>query len=70
MRTTKGMPISVSATVMPIHVYATLMPSGSRYWPIHPLPAKTAVSAMPETAVGSANGMSMRASMNLRPGKS
>src|ERR1041384_1848740 len=46
------------------------MPSGSRYWPIHPLPANTVVRAMPDTAVGSANGMSMMASMNFLPGKS
>ena len=46
------------------------MPNGARYWPIQPFSANTAVSAMPETAVGSANGMSISASMSLRPGNS
>ncbi len=46
------------------------MPKGSRYFPIQPFSANTVVRAMPETAVGSANGMSMSASMSLRPGNS
>jgi hypothetical protein len=35
-----------------------------------PFSANTAVSAMPETAVGKAKGISISASMNLRPGNS
>ena len=46
------------------------MPSGSRYWPIQPFCANTVVSAMPDTAVGSANGMSISASMIFLPGNS
>ena len=53
---------------MPVHEYATLMPSGSRNRPIQPVGAKIAVSAMPATAVGSANGRSTMASSTLRPG--
>ena len=37
--------------------------------PIQPLPASSAVSEMPATAVGSANGRSTSASMIFLPGK-
>ncbi len=69
VRTTNGRPMKVSAITTPRGVNATLMPSGSSQRPIQPLPANSAVSAMPATAVGSANGRSTSASTSRRPGK-
>ena len=43
------------------------MPNGSQR-PIQPLPASSAVSEMPATAVGSANGRSTSASTMRLPG--
>ena len=60
--------MNVSAITIPSGENAALIPSGSRYWPIQPFCAYTAVSAMPETAVGRANGRSTIASMNFLPG--
>ena len=68
MRTTNGRPMKISAITTPAGVKASLMPSGSRYWPIQPLPASSAVSEMPATAVGSANGRSTSASTIFLPG--
>src|SRR5258708_11470450 len=62
VRTTNGKPINVSATSTPSGVNATLSPSGARNWPIQPLGAYTAASAMPATEVGKANGKSTTAS--------
>ena len=70
VRTTKGSPMKVSAIMMPSGENAALIPSGSRYCPIQPSFEYTAVSAMPATAVGRANGRSTRASANRRPGNS
>ncbi|MOA55537.1 hypothetical protein D3C78_1793490 [compost metagenome] len=61
--------MNTSATSTPSGPNATLMPNGSRYWPSQPLPAYSAVSAMPATAVGSANGRSTSASTSFLPGK-
>ena len=69
MRTTNGRPMKISAITTPLGLKASLMPSGSRYWPIQPLPASSAVSEMPATAVGSANGRSTSASTIFLPGK-
>jgi|GEM_PF-3016020 hypothetical protein len=69
VRTTKGRPMKISATTMPAGRNASTMPSGSRYCPTQPLPASSAVSAMPATAVGSANGRSTSASTIFLPGK-
>ena len=44
--------MNVSAITIPSGENAALMPSGSRYCPIQPVLAYTAVRAMPETAVG------------------
>ena len=59
VRTTNGRPMNVSAIMMPSGVNATWIPSGSRYWPIQPFLEYTAVRAMPDTAVGKANGRSI-----------
>src|SRR5260370_6807579 len=48
---------------------AALIPSGLSNLPIQPFSAYSAVSAIPETAVGSANGRSTIASRILLPGK-
>ncbi len=69
VRTTNGRPMKVSATTMPSGVNATFNPSGSSRDPIQPLGAYSAVSAMPATAVGSANGRSTSASTSRLPGK-
>ena len=55
--------VMTSAISTPSGVNATLMPSGSSHWPIQPLGAYSAVSAMPATAVGSAKGRSTSASI-------
>src|SRR5476651_1474855 len=71
VRTTKGRPMKVSAMTMPSGVNATLMPSTpSRKLPNQPLDEYSAVSVMPATAVGSANGRSTSASMMRLPGNS
>ncbi|MNV99411.1 hypothetical protein D3C71_1947660 [compost metagenome] len=54
---------------MPTLLNTSWMPSGAKYWPIQPLSASRAVSEMPATAVGSANGRSTSASMIFLPGK-
>ena len=59
--------MKVSATSTPSGVKLTL---NGRYWPIHPFWAYSAVSAMPPTAVGSANGRSTRASIRRLAGNS
>ena len=63
VRTTNGRPMNVSATTMPSGVKATGMPSGSRMPPDPAVRRVHGVSAMPATAVGSANGRSTSASM-------
>ena len=68
VRTTNGKPTKISAITTPAGVKASLMPIGSRYCPIQPLPASSAVKEMPATAVGSANGRSTSASTNFLPG--
>src|SRR6185369_3997915 len=68
VRTTNGSPMNVSAMMIPSGENAVLIPSGSRYCPIQPFFAYTAVRAIPDTAVGSANGKSTIASMNRLPG--
>ena len=68
VRTTNGKPMKISAITTPFRLKASWMPSGSRYWPIQPLPASSAVREMPATAVGSANGRSTSASTSLLPG--
>src|SRR5579864_6398456 len=45
------------------------MPSGASREPIQPVGAYSVVSAIPATAVGSANGKSTSASISRRPGK-
>jgi len=69
VRTTNGRPMKVSATITPSGVKATWMPSGSSRRPIQPLREYTAVSAIPATAVGSANGRSTSASTRRLAGK-
>ena len=68
VRTTKGSPMKISAITTPAGVKASLMPSGSRNWPTQPLPASSAVSEMPATAVGNAKGRSTSASTIRLPG--
>ncbi len=58
--------MKVSATNTPSGLKATL---NGRYWPIQPLAAYSEVSAMPATAVGSANGRSTSASITRLNGK-
>ena len=70
VRTTKGRPMKISAITTPLGLKASWMPSGSRYWPIQPLPASKAVSEMPATAVGKAKGKSTSASTTFLPKKS
>src|SRR5450631_2554225 len=62
--TTNGKPMKMSAMTTPKGVNATWIPSGCNPRPNHPLGAYRAVSAMPATAVGSANGKSTMASMS------
>ena len=69
VRTTNGRPMKVSATSTPSGVNATLMPRGSSTEPSQPLREYSAVSAIPATAVGSANGRSISASTSFLPGK-
>ena len=61
--------MKISAIVMPSGVNATLMPSAASGAPSQPFGAYSAVSVMPATAVGSANGRSISASTIRRPGK-
>ncbi|OQA28036.1 MAG: hypothetical protein BWY58_00624 [Chloroflexi bacterium ADurb.Bin344] len=68
VRTTKGRPMKISAITTPLGLKANCMPWGSSRLPIQPLLASSAVSEMPATAVGSANGRSTRASMIFLPG--
>jgi hypothetical protein len=48
--------MSTSATTTPIQVYATWTPAIASLVPSQPVGEKTVASAMPETAVGRANG--------------
>ncbi len=68
-RTTNGRPMNVSATTTPRRVNATCTPTSARWRPSHPFGEYTAVSAMPATDVGSANGRSTQASTSRRPEK-
>ena len=61
--------MNVIATITPSGVYATFTPMRSSHCPIQPLAAYTLVSAMPDTAVGRANGRSIIASTIRLPGK-
>src|SRR5882762_4224311 len=61
--TTNGKPMKMSAMTTPSGVKATWIPSGCSARPSQPFGAYRAVSAMPATAVGSANGRSTMASM-------
>ncbi|MNY43359.1 hypothetical protein D3C86_1783110 [compost metagenome] len=63
------MPMNISASVMPSGVKAILSPDGSSIEPIQPFCEYSAVRETPATAVGSANGRSIIASMIFRPGK-
>ena len=54
--------------MMPSGVYATRRPASARGAPSQPFGASRVVSVMPATAVGSANGRSIRASIRRRPG--
>ena len=70
-RTTNGSPIRISATTTPIHVYATCTPNiPCSCTPSQPVGENTVASAIPETAVGNANGRSISASTRRRPGNS
>jgi len=68
VRTTKGSPTKVRATTTPAGAKATWTPFATRWRPMKPFSAYTAVSAMPATAVGSANGRSTSASASALPG--
>ena len=61
--------MKVKAIVTPSGEKAALIPSGSRNCPNQPRGAKIAVSAIPDTAVGRANGRSTIASISFLPGK-
>ena len=69
VRTMKGRPMKTSASSTPSGVKATLIPNDSTIRPTQPLPAHSAVSAMPATAVGSAKGRSTSESTIFLPGK-
>ena len=70
VRTTKGKPMKISAITTPSGVKATRMPTSSSAAPSQPLGAYNAVSAIPATAVGKANGRSTSASTTGLPQKS
>ena len=66
--TTNGIPMNTSATVIPTLVYAMSMPNFANRLPVQPFFTVRCVSAIPATAVGSANGSSMIPSMIRFPG--
>ena len=68
VRITNGSPMKMSATTTPNGLNATWIPSGCNTRPSQPFGVYSAVSAMPATAVGSANGRSTMASMSRLPG--